>query len=210
MHPPLVDVVTINRVDLVSPSRSNFEWSATCEEGDFAAQPAADGRSCTPVVAVTRRWPATELVKEITVHSEAALRAMSEACQPQASLLAKQKEMLQSRLDYTGQVTPNPTPEDEITQGWPFWGGASCDACIASERERLQIPGAVPASTAGAAGTLPLTESTSTCWLLPHTVCCGVCLQGKLPPCPVDPIIAPNLEIMLKGKPELQRLALVK
>ena len=51
------------------------------------------------------------------MHSEAALRAMSEACQPQASLLAKQKEMLQSRLDYTGQVTPNPRPEYNITRG---------------------------------------------------------------------------------------------
>ena len=53
------------------------------------------------------------------MHSEAALCAMSRACQPQASLLAKQKEVLQARLDYTGQVTPNPRPEYNNTQGRP-------------------------------------------------------------------------------------------
>ena len=54
------------------------------------------------------------------MHSEAALCAMSRACQPQSSLLAKQKEVLQARLDYTGQVNyPNPRPEYKMTLGRP-------------------------------------------------------------------------------------------
>ena len=120
-----VDDLSINSVSLLFPSPTPLLpllgvqplglWKC-----DFATQPAACGQSCTLVLAVTHRWPATELVKEITVHSEAALRAMSEACQPQASLLAKQKEMLQARLDYTGQVTQmDTTTKNKVTQVWP-------------------------------------------------------------------------------------------
>ena len=72
-----------------------------------------------------------------------------------------------------------------------------------------QTPAMTPASPVGQLLLCPA-DCTSACCLSSNSACSRVCLQGKLPPCPVDPIIAPNLETILKGKPELQRLALVK